>query len=139
MKNFSFSKLQFSNLKFCFLALFISLIGQNLSAQFYTRTACNDPYVQAFGQAGTTFIGQGDDVTFTINLPFTFSIYCVNHTTATLGTNGFVSFPSGTTRGLGNVTLPTTLVGAALYPFWDDLDINQATTANAGFILEQMG
>ncbi|MBK9721361.1 MAG: T9SS type A sorting domain-containing protein [Saprospiraceae bacterium] len=132
MKNISFSKLQFSNLKFCFLALFISLIGQNLSAQFYTRTACNDPYVQAFGQAGTTFIGQGDDVTFTINLPFTFSIYCVNHTTATLGTNGFVSFPSGTTRGLGNVTLPTTLVGAALYPFWDDLDINQATTANAG-------
>ena len=58
------------------LAIAICAIGgfvTSVNAQFYTRTTCNDSYVQAYGQAGTTYLGQGDDVLFTLNLPFTFS------------------------------------------------------------------
>ncbi|MBV6471834.1 MAG: hypothetical protein JPMHGGIA_00084 [Saprospiraceae bacterium] len=117
------------------LAIAICAIGglvTSVNAQFYTRTTCNDSYVQAYGQAGTTYLGQGDDVLFTLNLPFTFSFYCQDYTNVRVGTNGFIAFPSTSTRGLGNTTLPTTLTGACIYPYWDDLDINSGTTANAG-------
>jgi hypothetical protein len=132
MKNTFFKEKQNiigNSLLLAFLFLFLN---PQVSAQYYTRTNCADPYVLAFGQTGTTFVGQGDDVTFLINLPFTFNFYCVDYTTARIGTNGFIAFPSASTRGLGNINLPTTLVGACIYPFWDDLDINQATTPNAG-------
>ena len=110
------------------------LVAQKAQAQLpYVATVCNDPYVQAFGQAGTTFLGQGDDVIFAnVALPFPFLFYATNYTTANIGTNGFMLLNPGTNRGLGNTTLPTAIAGACLYPFWDDLDINQATTPNAG-------
>ncbi|MFN0016099.1 MAG: hypothetical protein ACKVU2_16270, partial [Saprospiraceae bacterium] len=110
------------------------LVAQTVQAQLpYQATVCNDPYVQAFGQTGTTFLGQGDDVIFAnIALPFPFQLYTTVHTTVNIGTNGFILLNPGTNRGLGNVNLPTAIAGACLYPFWDDLDINQATTPNAG-------
>ncbi|MCW5921832.1 MAG: HYR domain-containing protein [Saprospiraceae bacterium] len=87
----------------------------------YVATACADPYVVAQGQAGTTLIGTGDDVQFTVALPFTFAFYGINYTQIRVSTNGFIVFQPGTDRGLGNVALPTATAGAALYPFWDDL------------------
>jgi hypothetical protein len=110
------------------------LVAQTAQAQLpYQATVCNDPYVQAFGQAGTTLLGSGDDVIFAnVALPFPVLFYGTNYTTANIGTNGFMLLNPGTNRGLGNANLPTAIAGACLYPFWDDLDINPATTANAG-------
>ena len=98
------------------------LVSQAALAQLnYVATACNDPYVQAQGQAGTTLIGTGDDVQFTVNLPFNYTLYTTSYTQIRVSTNGFVVFQPGTDRGLGNGALPTATAGAALYPFWDDL------------------
>ncbi|MBK9335867.1 MAG: hypothetical protein IPM98_04525 [Lewinellaceae bacterium] len=99
----------------------------------YVATVCSDPYVQAQGQAGTTFIGQGDDVVFAnIALPFPFLFYTTSYTTVNIGTNGFILFNPGTNRGLGNATLPTAIAGACMYPFWDDLDADGAVVAGSG-------
>jgi hypothetical protein len=41
-------------------------------------------------------------------------------------------FVPGTARGLGNTALPTAIAGAAMYPFWDDLQANSAVNPNSG-------
>ncbi|HEX5626285.1 MAG TPA: HYR domain-containing protein, partial [Saprospiraceae bacterium] len=126
MKNFEMLK-QLNLLKAAWVAILPLMMLGKLQAQipnpYYTQVACQDPYVLAFGQAGTTFVGNGDDNTFTVQLPFTFNYVCANYTSVTAGTNGFVGFPAGTARGFGNVNVPTTQAGACLYPFWDDLHI----------------
>ncbi|MBK8968868.1 MAG: HYR domain-containing protein [Lewinellaceae bacterium] len=117
-----------------FLALALPLmLAQTVQAQLnYVAVPCSDPYVQAFGQTGTTFVGQGDDAVFTIALPFPFTFYTTTYNSVNAGTNGFMMFPPGTNRGFTNATLPTATAGAAMLPFWDDLDANQATSPNAG-------
>ncbi|HMR43532.1 MAG TPA: hypothetical protein PKC40_06855, partial [Saprospiraceae bacterium] len=110
------------------------IVGQSAFGQ-YTRTVCNDPYIRAFAQTGTTFVGTGDDAVFNITLPFTFQYWGVNYTNVKASTNGFLVFPqTGTTRALTNTAIPTatTIIGAAMYPFWDDLDGNAATSPNSG-------
>ncbi|MBK7937141.1 MAG: HYR domain-containing protein [Lewinellaceae bacterium] len=110
------------------------LMSQVAQAQLnYAATSCSDPYVQAQGQAGTTLLGVGDDVIFpTVTLPFPFTFYFTSFTQVNVGTNGFVVFQPGTNRGLGNATLPTAIVGAALYPYWDDLDADALVNPNCG-------
>nr|MDQ3017034.1 HYR domain-containing protein [Bacteroidota bacterium] len=99
----------------------------------YVVGTCADPYVQVQGQAGSVFIGQGDDATFTnLNLPFPFTFYTTTYTQFLVNTNGHLVFLPGTARGFTNTALPTVTAGAALYPFWDDLQSNQAVTPNAG-------
>ncbi|HQW02139.1 MAG TPA: HYR domain-containing protein, partial [Saprospiraceae bacterium] len=117
-----------------FVALAIALFTIPVAnAQNYVIAACNEAYVQVQGQAGSTFIGQGDDATFnTLSLPFTFTFYSTAYTQFLVNTNGHLVFLTGTNRGLGNAALPTATAGAALYPFWDDLDISTVTTPNAG-------
>ncbi|MCB9316823.1 MAG: HYR domain-containing protein [Lewinellaceae bacterium] len=118
---------------FLVLALPI-MLAQTVQAQLnYVPVACADPYVQVFGQPGAVDLGVGDDVIFTnIALPFPFLFYTTSYTTVNIGTNGFIVFLPGTNRGLGNTTLPTATAGAAMYPFWDDLDINTTTSPNGG-------
>jgi hypothetical protein len=43
-------------------------------------------------------------------------------------------FSPGAARGFTNATLPTAIAGAAMYPFWDDLDSGSGTlpSANSG-------
>ena len=116
------------------VALAIALFSIPVSnAQNYQIAVCNEAYVQVQGQAGSTSIGQGDDATFnTLSLPFTFTFYSTAYTQFLVNTNGHLVFLTGTNRGLGNAALPTATAGAALYPFWDDLDISTVTTPNAG-------
>src|SRR5690606_28408027 len=98
----------------------------------YVAVACNDPYVQAFGQPGTVFIGAGDDATFTnLNLPFPFTFYGVAYTQFLVNNNGNMKFLPGAAGGFTNTPLPTATAGAGLYPFWDDL-WSGATIPNSG-------
>ena len=66
-----------------FVALAIALFTIPVAnAQNYVIAACNEAYVQVQGQAGSTFIGQGDDATFnTLSLPFTFTFYSLQERT----------------------------------------------------------
>ncbi|HUR31150.1 MAG TPA: HYR domain-containing protein, partial [Saprospiraceae bacterium] len=111
------------------------LVMQSAFSQLnYVPTVCTAPYVQAQGQAGTVFIGSGDDAIFLAQpIGFTFSFYGVNYTDFSVGTNGFMVFPSGAgAPGLTNTTLPTALAGAHLFPFWDDLDADPLVVAATG-------
>ncbi len=93
----------------------------------YEATACSEPYVQAYGQPGTVFVGTGTDSNFPITLPFTFTFFGNSFVSGSVGSDGWMAF--GGTRSYNNVNLPTTLGGAALYPFWDNLGY---VDANAG-------
>lgn len=109
------------------------LAAQAMQAQIYTASICSSPYVQAQGQAGTTFIGAGDDATFTnLNLPFPFQFYSTTYTQFLVNTNGHFVFLPGAARGFGNANLPTGTAGAALYPHWDDLDADVLVTPTCG-------
>ncbi|HEX5113239.1 MAG TPA: hypothetical protein VFV79_10345, partial [Saprospiraceae bacterium] len=110
------------------------VILQTANAQLnYSEFPCTDPYVQVQGQPGTTFVGSGDDNTYTINIPFTFNVYLTGYTQFLVGTNGFaVAMPGGAARGFTNGNLPTATAGAALYPHWDDLDSDPAVNPNTG-------
>ncbi|MBK8493357.1 MAG: T9SS type A sorting domain-containing protein [Saprospirales bacterium] len=105
------------------------LLGQTVQAQTVFPCETSATYVEAFGQAGTTFLGSGDDSNYTLALPFTFNLFGTNYTSVTAGTHGYLGF--GGTRGLGNVDVPTTLTGGAMYPYWDDLDAGP-TIPNTG-------
>ena len=120
--------------------LFVMMVfcAINTSNAQYSMGPCVSPYVTTVGQAGTTKIGAGDDATF-INLPFTFNYYETDFTQARVGTNGFITFPSANTRGLGNATLPTALAGAAIYPFWDDMDADISVNPATGIYVRTDG
>ncbi|MCS7036591.1 MAG: HYR domain-containing protein, partial [Saprospiraceae bacterium] len=102
----------------------------------YVATACFDPYVVAATQPGTTFVGSGDDVLYTLALPFPFTFYTTTYPGAAgaigVNTNGFIIFNPATNRGFTNANLPTATAGAAMYPFWDDLQANPAINPNSG-------
>ncbi|MFN4081510.1 MAG: hypothetical protein ACK4NS_11475, partial [Saprospiraceae bacterium] len=120
------------------LALALPFLAfQTVFAQLnYSAVSCSDPYVNAQGQTGTTYLGAGDDVTYTVALPFNFQLYSTTYIAGTnsllVSTNGFVVFTPGVARGLVNANLPTATAGAALYPFWDDLDADPAVVPGSG-------
>jgi hypothetical protein len=113
------------------------LSASRVQAQLnYTATACADPYTVIATQPGTTFVGSGDDVLFSLALPFPFTFYNTTYpaTAGSIGvnTNGFIIFNPATNRGFTNANLPTAIAGAAMYPFWDDLQANPAVNPNSG-------
>src|SRR5436190_4841619 len=63
---------------------------------------CNYTYTQTIGAAivpGTTDIGiHGDDVTTTIALPFSFTLYDQSFTSAVVSSNGNLQFATDNTR-----------------------------------------
>jgi hypothetical protein len=92
------------------------------------------PYEQASGSLGIT----GDSQEITFSLPFPVRLYGVDYTIASVGVNGFVSFTQRATLN-NNFPLPEFTPGAAVFPFWDDLDVqagigsvNIAVEGNAG-------
>jgi len=106
----------------------------------YTESACEGPYNTVVGEDGTSLLGSGDDATFALNLsPIPFSLFGSNFTSLFVGTNGFIYASAGSSRGFGNSTLPTNSAGAALYPFWDDLQANTAVNASTGVYWRQDG
>ena len=76
----------------------------------------------------------GDDVNKVVDLPFAVPFYGVNYSRATISTNGNVAFGAGSTTGV-NSTIPSTgTPNGALYPFWDDLDVDAASAIYTGVV-----
>jgi hypothetical protein len=76
---------------------------------------------------GSTNIGNNcDDCTTSVTFPFTVDLYGIPYSSANVESNGTIQFDTALSN-FTNGTLPTTAYGAALFPYWDDL---QTLTAN---------
>ncbi|HXG00219.1 MAG TPA: sialidase family protein, partial [Bacteroidota bacterium] len=81
--------------------------------------------IKSVGTQITTWTGSGDDGYAQVTLPFTFSWYGNNYTTAFVGTNGYLSFGQGYTT-FTNGSIPSSATpNNAIYAFWDDLNFNE--------------
>ncbi|MBC6462684.1 carboxypeptidase regulatory-like domain-containing protein [Actinomadura sp. HBU206391] len=97
-----------------------------------------DQYGYACSAAGTYAEGTdklaltGDDNEQQITLPFPVVLYGATYRTATVGTNGLVSF-TGPATARANGPIPAAEApNAALYPFWDDLFHDSASGVYTG-------
>ncbi|MCB9284934.1 MAG: HYR domain-containing protein [Lewinellaceae bacterium] len=139
MKNKNYTQLPAIRFAKWVLAFFVPfMVFQTAQAQNYVGCEATEPYTSIFGQG--TFLTSGDDVTGTITLPFTFTFYGTSYTNVKASTNGFLVFPStGTTRSLANGNLPTSTAysGAAMYPFWDDLDAGPSIPSTGIYYLTE--
>jgi Secretion system C-terminal sorting domain len=72
---------------------------------------------------GTTLVPltQGDDLTATVTLPFTYSAYDVPYTQVNVSTNGNIQFTTNSTTFTNVCPLPASIMGVAFHPHWDDL------------------
>jgi hypothetical protein len=69
-----------------------------------------------------------DDCTTRIPLPFPVTVYDQTYSSAVVSSNGNVQF-TGDSNAWGNGPLPNSAFGAALLPYWDDLDPRNAEYA----------
>lgn len=69
--------------------------------------------------------GTGDDGTANVNLPFGFNYYGTIYNQIKVCTNGWISFNVATaSTAYSNTSIPSAPEpNAAIYPFWDDLDV----------------
>ncbi|MBC6470985.1 S8 family serine peptidase [Actinomadura alba] len=83
--------------------------------------------------AGTDKIAlTGDDNEQQITLPFPVPFYGATYRSASVGTNGLLSF-TGAATSRTNAAIPSTGVpNGALYPFWDDLFLDSASGVYTG-------
>ncbi|PSL08287.1 subtilisin family serine protease [Haloactinopolyspora alba] len=91
---------------------------------------------------GDTPVGlSGDESTTTVELPFDFPLYGESYDTAYLSTNGHLNFLEPVTD-YSNSELPeSSAPNAALYPFWDDMRVDDTAsvhtgTVDGGFVIE---
>lgn len=100
--------------------------------------------IKGVGTQISTWTGTSDDGYATVALPFTFTFYGNNYTSASVVTNGFLQF-NGTSTAYSNDAIPSTaLPNNAIYPFWDDLNFGEAggtmwyynDVANSRFIFQ---
>jgi PEP-CTERM motif len=104
--------------------------AQTITDGRYTITRTTGTYTSIVGSGAIQFPTSGNDAddeqSAAIPLGFTFNLYGVAHTTASVCTNGFLSLPASTVAEYQNAalnSLGTTGVGATalIAPFWDDL------------------
>lgn len=101
----------------------------------------------SFVAAANALALTGDDATTALTLPFAMPFHGRAYTSATVSTNGFLTF--GTALGTNNYVNPTMPTAAApnavVAPFWDDLEIDASasvrtdttgTAPNRKFIIE---
>jgi photosystem II stability/assembly factor-like uncharacterized protein len=99
--------------------------------------------ISTTGTPITTWTGTADDGYFTTPLPWAFPFYGTDQTSINIVTNGFANFGT-TSTAFSNTGLPTTAApNNALYPYWDDLDLQASGTvyyrhdaANGRFIIQ---
>jgi subtilisin family serine protease len=90
----------------------------------YTCSLTTPAYVEATNALPLT----GDDASQAVPLPFTFTFYGRDYTTAFVTTNGHVNFLA-LNSSLANVAIPNAAApNAAIYPFWDDLFVDAASS-----------
>ena len=83
--------------------------------------------------AGDTLLNlTGDDKATSVALPFSFPYYGEEYDTAFVSTNGFLNFLASSTS-LSNVAIPASATpNAAVYPFWDDLNVDAESAVYTG-------
>ena len=87
----------------------------------------------------------GDDASIQVSLPFTFTFYGEDYTSAHVATNGFLNFLSPN-ASFFNSSIPSSFApNGAIYPFWDDMFIESdssvrtetlGTAPNRRFVIE---
>lgn len=100
-----------------------------------------DGFGYACGTAGGTYPAlttqldlTGDDATKAVDLPFAVPFYGSTYDKATISTNGNIAFAGGSTTG-ANGTIPSTgTPNGALYPFWDDLRVDDGSAIYTGVV-----
>ena len=117
-----------SNRKFTFrlmrwgLSLMTAFLFNQAAIAQYSVSACTNAY-ENITTSGVLVPGStGDDVGIGITLPFTFNFYGVNQTTATVTTNGFMTFPGTTIAGAPFTNQPLAAGNNGIFPYWDDLN-----------------
>ncbi|MCK5342060.1 MAG: choice-of-anchor D domain-containing protein [Candidatus Heimdallarchaeota archaeon] len=82
-----------------------------------------------------------DDEWFNINLGFTFKYYGQDFSSAWVCDNGWISFGQDPNDpAYENFNLPSAgLPNAAIYPFWDDVELNEANVPDTKWITERQG
>ncbi|MBU1412492.1 SUMF1/EgtB/PvdO family nonheme iron enzyme, partial [Myxococcota bacterium] len=98
--------------------------GSVLDAFGYERCPGGATFTSISGTG--TKLGNGDEGSYSITMPFTLSFYGTTRPTLYAGTNGEIHFTSGT--AYSNTSLPTATWPAAILPFWDDLDSSASTS-----------
>jgi hypothetical protein len=74
-------------------------------------------------------VADGDEVTTAVSLPFPFKFYGNRYYSATVSSNGFISFSSLGQAYFQNSCVPTTtLPNDSVYAFWTDLDATNTIT-----------
>jgi Ca2+-binding RTX toxin-like protein len=88
----------------------------------YILTDSNEPGGPTFNPITvSTDLHLSDDGEATVNLPFPFTFYGTEHTTASVGANGAVAFPAP--REVGNINYRLDqFTGTLVAPWWDDWD-----------------
>ena len=90
----------------------------------YSCEVVDEDYVEA----GTVVPLAGDDVSTTIDLPFSFSFYGQSYASAHVASNGYLNFETRN-ASYANTALPNTdAPNAAVYPFWDDFNMEGAAS-----------
>ncbi|GAB2888646.1 carboxypeptidase regulatory-like domain-containing protein [Streptomyces mayteni] len=83
--------------------------------------------------SATTATGiTGDDAFGTVRLPFAFRHYGVDHDTAYVGTNGFLSFTAGSVLPVNSRIPSGGQPNAAVMAFWDDLVVDAQAAIRTG-------
>ena len=86
----------------------------------------------SYQQVGTALALTGDEAFTTVPLPFPVVFYGQEHRSVFVSTNGHLNFLSGITA-YGNVQLPAPAApNAAVYPFWDDLQVDASSGVYTG-------
>ncbi|WP_330186103.1 RHS repeat-associated core domain-containing protein [Dactylosporangium sp. AC04546] len=92
----------------------------------YTTSTATQTFTD-IRSTGTAVALTGDNANAQINLPFAFKFYGQSYATASLSTNGLLSFaganPDSTTAALPSTAPPN----AAIYPFWDNLELDASS------------
>src|SRR5712692_10355461 len=71
----------------------------------------------------------GDDNVTSVSLPFAFTFYGNSYSTAYVATNGYLNFLAPNSFFFNSAIPSTGAPNAAIYPFWDDLFLDGASTA----------
>ncbi|KRF38254.1 hypothetical protein ASG96_17515 [Terrabacter sp. Soil810] len=94
----------------------------------YTCAVGGAGYVQ--GTTKTTL--GGDDAALALDLPWAFSYYGQSYSKAYVSTNGHVNFLASVTA-YANTAIPNPAApNAAIYPFWDDLNVDASAGVYTG-------
>ncbi len=91
-------------------------------AQFYTVDDACGTTLEDISATGTA-TGLADDGEANAALPFAFTLYDITSTDVRIGNNGGIRFnETAGNVGFSNANLPSFTFGAAILPFWDDID-----------------